>query len=595
MAKAKNSLATRVDDALKLPIHKTLTIFGAKKFISQYQEDESHSKVLLKLAKTEFNKNQKMHQQELSEITRWWKELDFRKKLPFARDRVVECYFWVLGIYFEPQYRFARRTLSKVIAMASTIDDIYDVYGTLDELQLFTDAIQRWDVSALDQIPQYMRYCYQALLDVYAEAENELDKTGKSYCVNYAKEEMKKLVRAYYEEAKWLYNNHIPTMDEYVHESSNSIFWLYDGSNNFLSWIRGTYIYIYDQYLFSGKFVKLRFLFSVNNVNCPICDLEEESIDHLFLRCPFAKSVWFNSKWCFRIDSFSHEPISGLLNTLLDPKSRLFPSEVVRLEFLIFAALAMESIWNFRNCICHDKPIVEQNKFISLLEKKAYGHFAAQMKVHALSKAPHLIAAWYPPKEGLLKVNTDASFKDGIAAVAVIVRNSRGTILFASATNQPCLSPFVAEVLSLHIASTLLNKWKILDVCIENDCLQAIFELNNPWKIPDWFSRSDYLFFSFLQFEQKKSAVHCYMNQNNNSSKEETFDELEKQVSRAWKDINQECLDPMVVVSMPILMRIVNSALVMYLLYKDEDGYTNSNNSKIKDIIKSVLIEPVTL
>ncbi|KAL3820288.1 hypothetical protein ACJIZ3_006193 [Penstemon smallii] len=96
-------------------------------------------------------------------------------------------------------------------------------------------------------------------------------------------------------------------------------------------------------------------------------------------------------------------------------------------------------------------------------------------------------------------------------------------------------------------------------------------------------------------FEQKKSAVHCYMNQNNNSSKEETFDELKKQVSKAWKDINQECLDPMAVVSMPILMRIVNSALVIYLLYKDEDGYTNSNNSKIKDIIKSVLVEPVTL
>lgn len=71
--------------------------------------------------------------------------MDFASKLPFARDRVIECYFWILGVYFEPQYAFARRTLTKVIAMTSIIDDIYDVYGTLEELELFTDATERFD------------------------------------------------------------------------------------------------------------------------------------------------------------------------------------------------------------------------------------------------------------------------------------------------------------------------------------------------------------------------------------------------------------------------------------------------------------------
>lgn len=69
--------------------------------------------------------------------------MDFSTKLPFARDRVVECFFCVVAVYFEPQYSFARKILTKVIAMTSIIDDIYDAYGTLEELQIFTEAIER--------------------------------------------------------------------------------------------------------------------------------------------------------------------------------------------------------------------------------------------------------------------------------------------------------------------------------------------------------------------------------------------------------------------------------------------------------------------
>lgn len=64
------SLAKRVDEALKLPIHKTLTLLGVKKFMSWYQQDETHNQMLLSLAKAEFNKLQKLHQKELAEITR---------------------------------------------------------------------------------------------------------------------------------------------------------------------------------------------------------------------------------------------------------------------------------------------------------------------------------------------------------------------------------------------------------------------------------------------------------------------------------------------------------------------------------------------
>lgn len=78
--------------------------------------------------------------------------MDFARKLPFARDRMVECYFWILGVYFEPNYSLARRMLTKVIAMTSIIDDIYDVYGTPEELKLFTEVIERFELLNIGQI-----------------------------------------------------------------------------------------------------------------------------------------------------------------------------------------------------------------------------------------------------------------------------------------------------------------------------------------------------------------------------------------------------------------------------------------------------------
>ncbi|KAL4619348.1 hypothetical protein ACB092_06G072700 [Castanea dentata] len=212
-----NPLAAQITRALKQPLHKGIPRLEARRYISIYEQDASHNKVLLKLSILDFNLVQSLHKEELSDITRWWKDLDFATKLPFARDRVVECYFWIVAVYFEPRYSLARKILTKVISMTSILDDIYDVYGTLEELEPFTEAIERWDISCIDQLPEYMQICYRALFDVFEAIENELAKKERSYRVSYGKDAMKRLVRAYFDEAKWFHQNYIPTMEEYMH------------------------------------------------------------------------------------------------------------------------------------------------------------------------------------------------------------------------------------------------------------------------------------------------------------------------------------------------------------------------------------------
>lgn len=64
-------------------------------------------------------------------------------KLSFSRDRLMECFFWTVGMVFEPQLSDLRKGLTKVASLITTIDDVYDVYGTLDELELFTASVER--------------------------------------------------------------------------------------------------------------------------------------------------------------------------------------------------------------------------------------------------------------------------------------------------------------------------------------------------------------------------------------------------------------------------------------------------------------------
>ncbi|KAL1174647.1 hypothetical protein V6Z11_A04G029200 [Gossypium hirsutum] len=152
-------------------------------------------RALLEFAKIDFNMLQLLHRKELSEICRWWKDLDFQRKLPSARDRVVEGYFWISGVYFEPLYSLGRKMLTKLIP--------------------YTNAIERWDIKCIEQLPEYMKPGYKALLDVYEEMEQLMAKHGRQYRVEYAKNAMIRLAQSYLVEAKWTLQNYKPSFEEF--------------------------------------------------------------------------------------------------------------------------------------------------------------------------------------------------------------------------------------------------------------------------------------------------------------------------------------------------------------------------------------------
>ncbi|KAK8997392.1 hypothetical protein V6N11_020871 [Hibiscus sabdariffa] len=96
------------------------------------------------------------------------------------------------------------------------MDDTYDSYVTFEELQLLTNAIQRWDVDCMDQLPNFMKLFYKPLLDLYKKVEEKMTEQGQSYRVQYSINQFKKLSESYFTEVKWYRDNYVPTMEEYM-------------------------------------------------------------------------------------------------------------------------------------------------------------------------------------------------------------------------------------------------------------------------------------------------------------------------------------------------------------------------------------------
>ncbi|XP_031103532.1 vetispiradiene synthase 3-like [Ipomoea triloba] len=217
--KPNSALEKLVTHALDQPFHTGLPRVETRFFISVYQEeDESlRNDELLRFAKLDFNLLQMLHKQELSEVSRWWKDLDLIATLPYARDRAVECYFWALGVYFQPQYSKARIMLAKNISIVSIVDDTFDAYGTVEELEVYTEVIQRWDIKEMNRLPNYMKISYKAMLDLFENDEKDLLEEGRSYAIQHGRERMKELVRCYFTESKWFSNEgHQPAFAEYL-------------------------------------------------------------------------------------------------------------------------------------------------------------------------------------------------------------------------------------------------------------------------------------------------------------------------------------------------------------------------------------------
>ncbi|KAI6704862.1 hypothetical protein NL676_007824 [Syzygium grande] len=206
-----------VRNSLGNPFHKSLARFTANDFLrNSMGHPYSWTKNLGELAQLDMNIVRSVHQREILHISNWWKDLGMAKELKYARDQPLKWYMWPMAILTDTGLSQERLLVTKPISFIYIIDDIFDVYGTIDDLTSFTDVVNRWECTEKDNIPEYMRMCFHALDDITNEVSSVVYKNHGWNPLCSLRKTWASLLNAFLVEARWFASGHSPTTQDYL-------------------------------------------------------------------------------------------------------------------------------------------------------------------------------------------------------------------------------------------------------------------------------------------------------------------------------------------------------------------------------------------
>eukprot|EP00253_Pinus_taeda_P007840 PITA_07840 len=175
----------------------------------------------------------------VSMVLQWWRDSEVAQ-VKLYRRRHVEYYFWANTCTFEPEFSESRIAFAKLITVATVLDDLYDIHGTLEELKTITEGVRRWDLSLMDDLPEHIKVAVHfffktanefavevakkqgrdmtAMLkdnvQAYLEWNNEryiyMRDTDNQYV------QWQRFLESYLQEAEWIATAHVPTFNEYI-------------------------------------------------------------------------------------------------------------------------------------------------------------------------------------------------------------------------------------------------------------------------------------------------------------------------------------------------------------------------------------------
>ncbi|GLT81502.1 hypothetical protein SLA2020_528840 [Shorea laevis] len=205
---------------------------------------------------------------------------------------------------------------------------------------------------------------------------------------------------------------------------------------------------------------------------CPFCHLADESLMHLPFYCPHVEPIWFGS-------ALGLDPRQLAVGRFVEwwryiknvAKHMCFPSSVDH------CAIICWQVWKVRNEKIFEHAEISPHKVLARIycmiqeysTPNSSDLLGSPSRFRPIKKQNH--SSCSRPPLGIFKVNTDASFSPnlGIAALAMVGRNSNGDICFRKTWIYMLLSPLTAGAAALLKAVRFVEDMGLHDVIFESD------------------------------------------------------------------------------------------------------------------------------
>lgn len=152
-----------------------------------------------------------------------------------------------------------------------------------------------------------------------------------------------------------------------------------------------------------------------------------------------------------------------------------------------FLAVALEQMWLIRNKIRLGANPPDWSEFVMLVNQAFHRYWKRIMVInsrhHNLAYHPK---SWLPPLPGEFKINFDAAFKDGMASLGVVLRDSVEIIRGSWINRFRAVNAFCVEVEVAVQAFQVTEALQLDKVSFEGDAHNVIMTILGCSQFEDW-------------------------------------------------------------------------------------------------------------
>ncbi|KAL0919756.1 hypothetical protein M5K25_011874 [Dendrobium thyrsiflorum] len=174
---------------------------------------------LLQLAIDNFMMRQLVYRKELDELLRWSKYTSLFT-MGFGREKTTYCYFAIASATCLPLNTESRKEATKCATFFTVADDFFDEKGSLHDLVILTDALQRWEGKGLTS---HSKTIFTTLNNLVHDISVKSFKQNGHNVKKILQDAWKDIFMSWLKEVEWSKNSHYPSIDQYIENAKTSV------------------------------------------------------------------------------------------------------------------------------------------------------------------------------------------------------------------------------------------------------------------------------------------------------------------------------------------------------------------------------------